>query len=171
MGRPFLGLPRGAREHLEAVASHGLLSEIVAAQSLGMPLVSLRHVIATHAPSRRIWEDCLAIERDGLLAALFDRATAGDARAATTLLAIRHGLTDRAPQSPQMKFDLPPGDLATKADAVLDAVAQGRISADAAKVLIDTLGAVGKIVEVTRLEERITMLEGGHVTQRPRLRA
>ena len=112
MGRPFVQLPRGARQHLEAMAAHGLLSESAAATALGMPLAALRNVIADHAPSKRIWEDALSIERDALLQALYSKAVEGDTRAAQTLLAVRHGLTERQPQQAaqagvQVVFNLP----------------------------------------------------------------
>jgi hypothetical protein len=97
MPRPFQKFPAGARSHLERMAENGLLSELAAATALGMPLDQFKEVIANHARSRKVWEDALSVERDKLLAALYDRAVNGDSRAATTLLAVRHGLTEKAP--------------------------------------------------------------------------
>ncbi|QIB66974.1 hypothetical protein [Kineobactrum salinum] len=97
-GRPFEKLPAGARKHLESMAASGLLSESAAATALGMPLDQFRRVVQEHAPSKLIWETALSIERDQLLDALYCRAVDGDTRAAQTLLAVRHGLSEKAPQ-------------------------------------------------------------------------
>lgn len=97
MARPFEKLPPGAKAHLESMAANGLLSESAAATALGMPLDQFRRVIREHVPSKATWETALAIERDQLLAALYDRAMGGDAKAAQTLLAVRHGLTEKQP--------------------------------------------------------------------------
>lgn len=99
MARPFEKLPAGARNHLESMASNGLLSESAAARALGMPFDQFRRVITEHEPSKRIWEDALAVERDQLLDALYSKAVEGDTRAATTLLAARHGISDKQPQN------------------------------------------------------------------------
>ncbi|MCW5601814.1 hypothetical protein [Nitrosomonas sp.] len=98
MARPYEKLPRGARSHLEAMAENGLLSELKAATALGMPLRDFRRCIAEDEQSRTIWLDALAIERDKLLEQLYTAARNGDGKAATSLLAIRHGLTERQPQ-------------------------------------------------------------------------
>lgn len=73
-----------------------MLSELAAATALGMPLDQFKHVVANHDRSRKVWEDALSIERDKLLSALYDRAVNGDTRAAQTLLAIRHGLSEKS---------------------------------------------------------------------------
>ncbi|OQX17734.1 MAG: hypothetical protein BWK76_09685 [Desulfobulbaceae bacterium A2] len=99
MARPFEKFPTGAKTHLEGMARTGLLSESAAAVSLGMPLSEFRRVIKEHGPSREIWETSLAIERDQLFAALYDKAVnGGDSKAASTLLAVRHGLSEKQPQ-------------------------------------------------------------------------
>jgi len=97
MARPFEKLPPGAKTHMEGMAAHGLLSESAAANALGMPLDQFRKVIKEHAPSREIWENALAIERDNLLGALYDKAMGGDTKAAGTLLAVRHGMSEKTP--------------------------------------------------------------------------
>ena len=111
MARPFEKLPTGAKTHLEAMADNGLLSESAAATALGMPLSELRKVISAHPPSKTIWENALAVERDQLLAALYSRAIDGDVEAAQTLLATRHGMSDKQPQGAsdrvQVVFNLP----------------------------------------------------------------
>lgn len=111
MARPFSKLPNGAKAHLEAMASHGLLSESRAADSLGMPLSQFRNVIRDNGEARTIWETALSIERDALLGALYDRAVDGDTNAARTLLATRHNMSERAPAGGgdrvQISFHLP----------------------------------------------------------------
>ena len=125
-GRPFEKLPSGARNHLEAMASNGLLSESAAATALGMPLHQLRRVIADHAPSKAIWENALAVERDQLLKALYDQAVGGDTKAAQTLLATRHGMSEKTPQGAgervNITFNLPS---AMDAEAYAKAVTAG----------------------------------------------
>ena len=112
MARPFLKLPRGAKRHLEGMAQDGLLSESAAARALGMSLDNFRHVITHHLPSKEIWDNALAVERDALLDALYCRAADGDVKAAQTLLAIRHGLSEKQPQGGSggvsITFNLPP---------------------------------------------------------------
>lgn len=111
MARPFEKLPIGAKNHLESMAQSGLLSESRAANSLGMPLDQFRKVIVEHKPSKEIWENALAIERDQLLDSLYSSAVQGDIKAAQTLLAVRHGLTDKQPKGSSERvsvvFNLP----------------------------------------------------------------
>ena len=97
MARPFTKFPIGARDHLERMAENGMLSELAAASALGMPLEQFKDVIKNHGPSRKVWEDALSIERDILLKALYHRAVNGDTQAAKTLLAVRHGLSEKDP--------------------------------------------------------------------------
>jgi len=98
MARPFEKLPAGAKNHLESMAATGLLSESAAATALGMPLSEFRRVIGEHKPSTAIWDNALAVERDQLLAALYNKAVEGDTKAAQTLLAVRHGMSEKQPQ-------------------------------------------------------------------------
>jgi hypothetical protein len=111
MARPFEKLPTGAKNHLESMAANGLLSESAAATSLGMPLDQLRRVIAEHKPSKEIWDNALAVERDQLLGAMYARAMEGDTKAAQTLLAVRHGMTEKQPKGASERvsvvFNLP----------------------------------------------------------------
>ena len=98
MARPFEKLPAGAKTHLEALAATGLLSESAAATALGMPFSEFRRVIGEHKPSTAIWDNALAVERDQLLGALYNKAVEGDTKAAQTLLAVRHGMSEKQPQ-------------------------------------------------------------------------
>lgn len=112
MARPFEKLPTGAKSHLEAMAANGLLSESAAATALGMPLDQFRVVIRDHNPSKQIWENALSIERDQLLKSLYTKAMDGDTKAAQTLLAVRHGMSEKQPQGAgervSVTFNLPP---------------------------------------------------------------
>ncbi len=111
MARPFEKLPAGAKNHLESMAANGLLSESAAATALGMPLDQLRKVITEHGPSKEIWANALAVERDQLLSALYNKATEGDVKAAQTLLAVRHGMSEKQPKGSSERvsvvFNLP----------------------------------------------------------------
>ncbi|GGY81982.1 hypothetical protein [Marinobacter zhanjiangensis] len=111
MARPFEKLPAGAKNHLESMAANGLLSESAAATALGMPLDQFRRVIAEHKPSKEIWDNALAVERDQLLGAMYARAMEGDTKAAQTLLAVRHGMTEKQPKGASERvsvvFNLP----------------------------------------------------------------
>lgn len=112
MARRFEKLPAGAKTHLESMAANGLLSESKAATALGMPLDQFRQVIKEHPASKQVWENALAIERDNILDALYAKAIDGDTKAAQTLLAVRHGMTEKQPQGAaervHVTFNLPP---------------------------------------------------------------
>lgn len=112
MARPFEKLPVGAKNHLENMAVNGLLSESRASNSLGIPLDQFRTIIVEHSPSKKIWENALAVERDQLLDSLYNKAIDGDTKATQTLLAVRHGMTEKQPQGHSERvsvvFNLPP---------------------------------------------------------------
>tara|TARA_R110001583_G_scaffold79449_2_gene214583 strand:- start:996 stop:1409 length:414 start_codon:yes stop_codon:yes gene_type:complete len=123
MARPFTQLPSGAKTHLLSMAENGMLSETKAATALGMPIDQFRQVISDHKPSREIWESALSVERDTLFEKLWNLAAGGDRQAATTLLAVRHGLTEKQPTGGgggvTVNFTLP---AALDADAYLKTV-------------------------------------------------
>lgn len=96
MARPYAKLPPGAKAHLESMAANGLLSESAAATSLGMPLHEFRRVIKEHEASKEIWDNALSIERDELFKNLYAKSKDGDVKATNSLLAMRHGLTEKA---------------------------------------------------------------------------
>ena len=98
MPRPREKLPPGAREYLMKMAGNGL-RESKAAAVLGLKLKDFRRIIAHNPDAKDLWLDALAIERDRLLDALYDRALEGDSKAAQFLLAARHGLSDKTPQT------------------------------------------------------------------------
>ncbi len=97
MARPYTSLPTGAKNHLLAMAERGLLSETRAANALGMPVDQFRSVVSDDKKSKEIWNEALAVEKDTLLEKLWALADSGDRQAATTLLAVRHGLTEKQP--------------------------------------------------------------------------
>lgn len=99
MGRPWASLPPGARDCLLAMASTTGLKESVAAAALGVPLKDFRRIIAKDERSKMIWDEALATERDVLLGAMFAKAKEGDQKAAAFLLASRHGMSERTPES------------------------------------------------------------------------
>ena len=57
-------------------------------------------------------ENALSIERDQLLDSLYNKAIDGDTKAVQTLLAVRHGMTEKQPKgnsdSVSVVFNLPP---------------------------------------------------------------
>nr|BBD50121.1 hypothetical protein [Haliea sp. ETY-M] len=110
MARPWKNLPPGALDLLIAQARNGL-RESKAAEALGMRPKDFRRVIKENETARTIWEDALAVERDALIDALYNRAVGGDAKAAQYLLAARHGMSDKAPEAPaqpvSVTFNLP----------------------------------------------------------------
>ena len=111
MARPFEKLPPGARQHLLGMAETEGLNEAVAAKALGMPLRDLRRVIKENPAAAAIWDEARAVERDRLLHTLWTAATNGDTRAAQYLLAARHGISDKSPdttaQQSQVHIHLP----------------------------------------------------------------
>lgn len=101
-----------------------------------------------------------AIGKDGfdkLIKTIHDAALDGDMQAAALLLnrivpAIR-------PVSPEIQVPLA-GDLLQQAEAIVRAVADGTVPASEGKALLDGLGAVARIQEMTDLEKRVAALEG-----------
>lgn len=112
MARPRKRLPPGSRDMLMAMASDGCLSESKAADACGLTLRAWRRLLKENEDARQVWDEALSIERDALLAALYNRAVEGDTNAARTLLATRHGMSERQPQGDSgrvhVTFNLPP---------------------------------------------------------------
>jgi len=96
---------------LMAMASDGCLRESKAAEACGLTLRAWRRLLKDNEDARQTWDEALAIERDHLLDALYQKATDGDTNAARLLLACRHGLSERAPQGSaervSVTFNLP----------------------------------------------------------------
>ena len=102
----------------------------------------------------------LAQDLDAVISIVREQALAGDQHAIRILL-------DRVmpclrPVELPTPLDLPAGNLAQQAHAVVQAVADGDIAPSQAAQIITALGAVAKIVETTDLLDRITKLEEAH---------
>lgn len=103
----------------------------------------LRASIAEHIP--------------GIIAKLVEQAKAGDA-ASARLLIERVLPPLRAVEMPA-PMSLPQGSLTEKGDAVLAAVADGKIASDQGATLIAALGTLARVVESDDLKRRIEALE------------
>ena len=94
MPRPRKHLPAGAREFIMAQAESGALQETKAARGLGLSLDKFRRIIRDDPDAAALWREALAVERDALVKRLYERAQEGDVKAASYLLAARHGLRE-----------------------------------------------------------------------------
>jgi hypothetical protein len=99
-----------------------------------------------------------AFKADGnkLLAKLMDRANEGDDTAAAMVLPFMP--KPKAHQEP-IKFKITGHSLLDKADSIISGVAEGEITPDVGCQLINSIGAMARIVELTELMTRIEMLE------------
>lgn len=104
----------------------------------------------------------IAVEAGDILAALIERAKAGDVQAARALL-------DRI--LPSLKPESAPvhvpgladaGSLAERAESVLQAVGAGDVPPDVAAALVAAVGALARIHELDEIERRIATLEERH---------
>lgn len=104
----------------------------------------------------------IAVEAGDILAALIERAKAGDVQAARALL-------DRI--VPSLKPESAPvhvpgladaGSLAERAESVLQAVGAGDVPPDVAAALVAAVGALARIHELDEIERRIAALEERH---------
>lgn len=99
----------------------------------------------------------LAQDVDKVISIVREQALAGDPQAIRILL--DRVLPSLRPVELPTPLDLPEGNLAHQAHAVVQAVANGDIAASQAAQIISALGGVAKIVETTDLLARITALE------------
>ena len=99
----------------------------------------------------------LAQDVDAVIGIVREQALAGDPQAIRILL--DRVLPSLRPVELPTPLDLPEGNLAHQARAVVQAVADGDIAPSQAAQLITALGGVAKILEITDLLERITKLE------------
>lgn len=102
--------------------------------------------------------DKLAQDVDKVIGILREQALAGDPQAIRILL--DRVLPSLRPVELPTPMDLPEGNLAQQAHAVVQAVAAGDIAPSQAAQIISALGGVAKIVETTELLDRIAKLEG-----------
>ena len=101
--------------------------------------------------------DKLAQDVDKVIGILREQALAGDPQAIRILL--DRVLPSLRPVELPTPLDLPVGNLAQQAHAVVQAVAAGDIAPSQAAQIISALGGVAKIVETTDLLDRIAKLE------------
>ena len=99
----------------------------------------------------------LALDVDKVIGIVREQALAGDQQAIRILL--DRVLPSLRPVELPTPLDLPEGNLAHQAHAVVQAVADGDIAASQAAQIITALGGVAKIIETTDLLDRITKLE------------
>jgi hypothetical protein len=99
----------------------------------------------------------LAQDVDAVIGIVREQALAGDPQAIRILL--DRVLPSLRPVELPTPLDLPEGNLAHQAHAVVQAVADGDIAPSQAAQIITALGGVAKIVEATDLIARITALE------------
>src|SRR5665647_1394737 len=97
--------------------------------------------------------DKLAQDLDKIIVVLREQALAGDPQAIRILL--DRVLPSLRPVELPTPLDLPVGNLAQQAHAVVQAVADGDIAPSQAAQIISALGGVAKIVETTDLLDRI----------------
>lgn len=95
MPRPRKHLPPGAREYIMSVAQSGALRETVVAKGLGLSLDIFRKILREDEHAAKLWREAMATERDAIIQRQYERAMEGDSRAATFLLAARHGLREQ----------------------------------------------------------------------------
>lgn len=102
---------------------------------------------------------------DDLVKVVVDAALSGDMQAATILMA-RLVPTVRPTQEPT-PFTLTGNSLTERAQSLLTATAEGKLSVGDAKTLLDALAAVAKIEQMDELAARLSRLEelaNGHRT-------
>jgi hypothetical protein len=100
-----------------------------------------------------------SIEKDFdlIIGSVIESAKTGDIQAASLLLS--RVCPPLKPVQEAYKIGLPGETLTKKAEAILDAVADGKISISDAKALLDGLASISKITEIDELTRRIEALE------------
>lgn len=93
-----------------------------------------------------------------IVAALVEEAKAGNVKAAGLLLA--RTMPPLKPISEPVRFRFPDdATLSDKADAIVNAIAAGKLPPDVGAQLIQTLATTARIIEIDELERRIAALE------------
>lgn len=92
-----------------------------------------------------------------ILQAMIKNALDGDTAAQKALLdKVLPNMKSIAPMVELGKFE---GSLVGRAEAILEAVASGQVAPDVGAVLVQSIGTLAKVAEVTELEERLESLE------------
>jgi hypothetical protein len=95
-----------------------------------------------------------------LVKSLLDRAMAGDSAAAGVL--INRLVPALKPTAEPIRLELPDGHPGDRADAVVQAIADGSVTPGDGKLVLDALTAAAALGQVAELEARIAALEGRH---------
>jgi hypothetical protein len=77
-----------------AAAEDGALQETKIARGLGLSLDVFRRIVRDDPDAAKLWREAMAAERDAIVSQMYGRAMEGDTKAATFLLAARHGLRE-----------------------------------------------------------------------------
>ncbi|MBK1671956.1 hypothetical protein CKO35_01325 [Ectothiorhodospira shaposhnikovii] len=90
---------------------------------------------------------------------MIDQALEGDSHAASLILA--RVMPALRAQAEKVEFDFDAKATATEqAEAVLQAIADGLVSPDVGKQIIEAIGSLSSIRQIDELEERLSALEG-----------
>ena len=95
-------------------------------------------------------------EGNKLLTKLMERANEGDDAAAVMVLPF---MPKPKAYQETIRFEIKGQSLLDKAESIVDGVSKGEISAEIGCQLINSIGAMAKIIELTELIERIENLE------------
>jgi hypothetical protein len=98
----------------------------------------------------------LAKGADDIAEKVLDAAKAGDMQACR--LVLERLVPTLKPTSDPVRFDLDDSDLPNAAKSIMRAVAAGELAPDQGKALIDALGAVARLIEVTELKSAVEQL-------------
>lgn len=94
-----------------------------------------------------------------ILRVVIANALEGDTAAAT--LALSKVMPNMKAQAERVQFDFnPKAPLTDQIEAVLGAIANGEVSADVGKQIIDAIAALGAMKQIDELEARLVALEG-----------
>lgn len=92
-----------------------------------------------------------------IVGVLKELALAGDTSAAGLLL--NRLVPALKPTQEPTRFELQGETLSDKAESILDAISEGRVSVADGKLLIDSIGRLVEIAKLPEIEERIAALE------------
>ena len=103
------------------------------------------------------WREALEPHGDDLFKVAVDHALSGDMTALK--LCLERISPPVKPNSDPVEFALHGDTLSQKAESVLTAIAAGQIDVDSGRKLIGAISDLGKIIEITELEKRLSQLE------------
>lgn len=98
-------------------------------------------------------------DAQGIVDKMIAQALEGDSHAASLILS--RVMPALRAQAEKVEFDFDSkAPLADQVAAVLQAIADGEVSADVGKQIIEAIGALGAVKQIDQLEERLAALEG-----------